>query len=277
MGESGCALVTPLSEGWGTMITIKIIQKNILRSPRFVTAADFNHDGNLDLVACTDDEGGATLLLGDGKGGFGTPTLINLNSACQQVLTADLNRDGEADLVFRLEAGKGSVLAALGKGNGTFSIPQLVSSANGAAVGIAVGDLNNDGIPDILITEDTIPGVIETLLGDGHGKFTSKGLFLDPRPSGFHPSLIPALGDFNGDGFLDVAVADELSQVTDILPGNRDGTLGLPQLFAGGGNESSALAAGDLNGDGRTDLVISGIDNRTNKGIVTTLLNNTRK
>jgi hypothetical protein len=104
-----------------------------------------------------------------------------------------------------------------------------------------------------------------------------KGFFLGPAPSSFHPVLIPALGDLNGDGLLDVAIADELLQMTDILLGNGDGTLDPEQPFAGGGTEFSALAVGDLNVDGRTDLVLSGLDNRTDKGIITPLRNNTRE
>lgn len=268
-----------LGKGDGTFQapnTVNIIQPpgDFPRDPRFLAAGDFNHDGNPDLVACTDDQGGVSLLPGDGKGGFRKPVLIHLKTACQQVLTADLNGDGEADLVVRLERNPDFpvVFALLGKGDGTFSTPQPLSL--GDAFGIALGDLNHDGVLDLVIAE---PFAIETLLGDGHGKFTSKGFFPGPRPSLFHPSLIPALGDFDGDGFLDVAIADELLQLTEILPGNGDGTLAPLQTFAGGGRESSALTAGDLNGDGRTDLVASGIDVRTGKGIVTLLLNNTPK
>ena len=114
------------------------------------------------------------------------------------------------------------------------------------------------------------------MLGDGQGNFTSQGFFPGPGPTLFHNSLNPAIGDFNGDGFPDVAVADEFSQVTDIVLGIGDGTLqSVVQLYAGGGQEFAALVAGDLNGDGKTDLVLSGLDPRTSKGVVTELVNNT--
>lgn len=241
-------------------------------NPNFVTLGDFNGDGNLDLVACS--AGAAYLLLGDGKGNFGKPSSIlpNGTGGCQQVLAGDFNGDGKTDVVFRPPLGTFGAFGAFGKGDGTFSTPQPVTQNE--VFGVAVGDINSDGIADLVLVEGF---AVETLLGDGHGHFTSRGIFAAPGPSLFHPSLIPALGDFNGDGFLDVAVADEGHQVTGILLGKGDGTLAAVQPFAGGGDESSALAAGDFTGDGRTDLVLSGIDLRTSKGVLTFLRNNTTK
>jgi hypothetical protein len=271
-----------LGNGNGTFqppSTFKIIQPpgDFARSPRFVTAADFNQDGNLDVVACTDDAKGPSFLPGDGKGSFSKPVLINLGSDCLEVEAADLNRDGKADLIIRIPPDpfllNPSVFVALGNGDGTFTKPKILTRDD--VFGFAIGDLNNDGIPDLVLTE---PSATKTLLGDGEGNFVSQGFFPGPGVTLFHNSLIPAIGDFNGDGFADVAIADEFSQVTDIVLGNGDGTLQkVLQLYAGGGNESAALVAGDLNADGKTDLALSGLDPRTGKGVVTQLINNTRK
>ena len=276
LGTGNLSIILGNGDGtFQTPSTFKIIQPpgNFARNPNFLAAADFNRDGNLDLVACTDDAKGPSLLLGDGKGGFRNPVIISLADACQQVLTADLNRDGKMDLVFRLPQDPfllPAVFVALGNGDGTFKKPVTVSSQQ--IFGITLADLNNDGIPDLLLSE---PGAIETMLGDGQGNFVSQGFFQAPTATLVHNSLIPTVGDFNGDGFADVAISDEFGQVTYILPGNGDGTLGLLQPFAGGGDQAVAMAAGDVSGDGKTDLVISGFDLRSNKGLVTKLINNT--
>ncbi|HKF03988.1 MAG TPA: VCBS repeat-containing protein [Candidatus Sulfotelmatobacter sp.] len=271
-----------LGNGDGTFqppSTFNIIQPpgNFARSPRFVTAADFNQDGDLDVVACTDDAKGPSFLPGDGKGSFGKPILISLGSDCLEVEAADLNRDGKADLIIRIPPDpfllNPSVFVALGNGDGTFTKPKILTRDD--VFGFAIGDLNNDGILDLVLTE---PSATKTLLGDGQGNFVSQGFFPGPGVTLFHNSLIPAIGDFNGDGFVDVAIADEFSQITDIVLGNGDGTLQkVAQLYAGGGNESASLVAGDLNADGKTDLALSGLDPRSGKGVVTQLINNTAK
>jgi hypothetical protein len=204
-----------------------------------------------------------------------TPTTISLSDMCQQILTADLNHDGKADLLIRepqTPFGQATVFVALGQGNGTFAKAKSLPSTE-QIFGATIGDLNNDGITDIVLSE---PGALETLLGDGRGNFTHQGFFAVPtRSTLFHPSWIPSIADFNGDGAMDVAIPDEIGQVTYILLGNGDGTLGLFTPYAGGGEENGALVAGDVNGDGRADVVLSGLDSRTGKGIVTKLVNNT--
>ena len=269
-----------LGNGDGTFqspSTLKVVQGGLARSPFFVAMADFNGDGNPDVVACTDDALGASFLPGDGKGSFKSPTIINLADMCQQVLTADLNNDGKADLLIRIPQtpfGQPTVFSAIGNGNGTFAKAKSLPSTE-QIFGATLADLNNDGIPDVILSE---PGALETLLGNGSGNFAHQGFFAVPtRATLFHPSWIPSVADFNGDGTMDVAIPDEFGQVTYILPGNGDGTLGLFVPYAGGGSENGALVAGDVNGDGKADLVLSGLDPRTSKGIVTKLVNNTPK
>jgi hypothetical protein len=267
------SLLLMLGNGDGTFQTA--FKLGDFQHPDSVAVGDFNGDGNPDLVACTADARGATLLLGDGRGRFKSPSLISLNSACDQVLAADFNGDGKTDLVFRLERNPDSpvVFVALGQGDGTFSTPVGVS--NDDVFGIATADLNNDGILDLVLIA---PGQAIPFLGDGNGNFAPvSGVFLCPVPTLFHPQsgLVPAIADFNGDGFLDIAIANEFGQTTAILPGKGDGTFRPQQTFPGGGGEFSAVAAADFNRDHRSDLVLSGFDPRTGKGVVTLLQNTT--
>ena len=231
-------------------------------------AADFNQDNKIDLAVCTGDEHGATLLLGDGKGGFPTRSTIKLSSACLDVVTADYNRDGKPDLAFRLERGPLTPITfvSLNSGSGIFAPATSITPFD--AFGIATGDLNNDGIADVVVFE---AGVLEALVGDGTGKFTSKGFVRGPFPTLFHFSQNPILADVNGDGFQDVLICDEAGHTLAVLLAHGDGSLGDELVFPGGGEESSAVAAGDFNRDGRADLVLSGFDDRTSKGIVTIL------
>jgi hypothetical protein len=136
--------------------------------------------------------------------------------------TGDFNRDGKADIAYLSIFDDNRVSVQLGDGDGTFQL----------------GDLNHDGIPDFAVEED---GVIETLLGDGKGNFTSKGQFLEGEGTSFTflPSLL--LADFNGDGLLDVAGVDGFTASIPVLLGNGDGTLGTAALF-GCGFADSAVA-----------------------------------
>ena len=102
----------------------------------------------------------------------------------------------------------------------------------------ATGDFNNDSIPDFAVEEG---GVIEVVLNDGDGHFTSAGVFGEQSGAsfGFVPALV--LADFNGDGVLDVAAPDGFAETMAVLLGNGDGTLGPATLF-GGGLADSATA-----------------------------------
>jgi hypothetical protein len=182
------------------------------------------------------------VLLGDGKGGFGSPKLIATVplGLASTVTAADFNRDGKIDMAYLSVTDQNRVTVQLGNGNASFQTPRVVTSAGLATLfsTYSIGDFNNDGTLDFAVEES---GFIEVLLGNGNGTFTSKGGFLEGTGSSFPfvPSLV--LADFNGDGFVDVAAPDGFAESVSLLLGKGDGTLRAGQLF-GGALADSAVA-----------------------------------
>jgi hypothetical protein len=116
------------------------------------------------------------------------------------------------------------------------------------AFAVAAGDINGDGIGDILAANFTATGSISVFLGNGNGTFVSKGTF---AVGGGYPQCI-ALADVNGDGNLDALVG--VGNNIEVLLGNGNGTFGAGTAFAAGGS-TSALAVVDINNDGKLDVV----------------------
>jgi Bacterial Ig-like domain (group 3)/FG-GAP-like repeat len=262
-----------------------------------VAVGDINADGNPDLVVgnqCADSNcAGSTLavFLGNGDGTFKPPmTYPTGGYDATSVVIVDVNGDNKPDLVVSnlcaayggcLQGGSVSIL--LGKGDGTFQSAMSYTSGATDTNSVAVGDLNGDGKPDLVlasycIQSGCVNGVISVLLGNGDGTFQSPALFASDGTYAF--SI--ALGDLNGDGKLDVAVAN-LSDNSGtkgsaaVLLGNGDGTLKTAVTYDSGGYQSLSIAVADVNSDGIPDLVIGNScvnDNNCNSGIVGILLGN---
>lgn len=142
--------------------------------------------------------------------------------------------------------------------NPTFTSATPFPTGGTRPLGLAVGDLNGDGKPDLVVANED-QGNVAVLLGNADGTFQAPVTY-DLGPNAFTPYV--ALGDFNNDGKLDVAVAlasspqYESGQIV-ILLGNGDGTLGTPMHLTGYVSPEQVIAV-DLNGDKKTDLLISG-------------------
>jgi hypothetical protein len=134
-----------------------------------------------------------------------------------------------------------------GRGDGTFNSPVYFNTTlGGASISLGVGDLNNDRKLDIFIGGN---GSSEEVLGNGKGNFTEGPL----QPvSGFSV----ALGDFNGDGKLDVATVSPFSHTVSVLLGNGDGTFQAPQNYDTL-TQCSGVVAGDFNRDKKLDLAVT--------------------
>jgi hypothetical protein len=237
-------------------------------SPAGLAAADFNGDGKVDLAVTDAGSSSVSILLGLGDGRFVGKTDYPVGEA-DSLTTADFNNDGKLDLAASNFGGEVSVL--LGNGNGTFQ-PAASFLAGPQPLGVAAGDFNRDGNADLAVANGSCtsfpcaPGSVSILLGNGGGTFQSAVNYtLGPQP------VAVAVGDFNGDGKLDLAVTNYgmgAGSSISILLGNGDGTFRTRVDYATPAGPYS-IVTGDFKGDGKLDLVIT-----TNSNVVSVLLGN---
>jgi Bacterial Ig-like domain (group 3)/FG-GAP-like repeat len=232
--------------------------------PRAVTVADFNNDGKPDLAvvnlgpsSTSTSQSSLSVLLGNGNGSFQPAVTTNVQGITGLVVVGDFNRDGLLDVALNTAGSPAgpAVEVLLGKGDGSFQPNPLTLSVGQTPFSIAVGDFDGNGALD-LVTANSSSGTLSLLLGNGDGTFRPR---LDLAVGGAPHSV--AVGDFNGDGRLDVVTAQQLSDTVSVLLGHGDGTFASPLVFTASGQNFTpqSMALGDINGDGKIDLVIKSV------------------
>lgn len=190
------------------------------------------------------------------------------------VAIADVNGDGILDLVVANEQQsksnpEGSISVMLGKGKGTFHAPVNYDSGGQSAYSISVADVNGDGVLDLVVANgcagsDCSTGGVGVLLGKGDGTFEKAVVYRSGAASVFGSHV--AVGDLNGDGKPDLAVATTGSGCGNgcqkgfvaVLLGNGDGTFQKAKTYSTGGYDAIGwVTIADVNGDKRPDLVVA--------------------
>jgi VCBS repeat protein len=233
--------------------------------------ADFNGDGKPDVAISNNSGSSVTIFLGTGSGTFGAGKAVATSSTPRWLAAGDLNNDGKIDLAVPC-AGSGATTAnnvniLLGNGDGTFKTAIKVSIGLSARTA-AIGDLNKDGIPDIVVGNQG--STFSVLIGKGNAEYQPV-VQVNPvePPAAVNPRML-ALADFNGDGNLDVATANFATNNISVLFGKGNGSFEAPQTYTDGpaeeGLSPNYLVTPDLNGDGKPDVVVTN-QNSANMGV----------
>jgi len=223
-----------------------------------LAVGDFNGDHILDLAVVQfggTSDGTLGIYLGDGKGGFRHSATYNLGVEPVSVVVADFDGDGVADLAVANRMGfgqgekEGAVMVFFGDGHGRFGKP-VIYKLPGAPHGLAVGDLNGDGSPDLVVTQDAASSVT-VLMNRGGGSFRVGNTYkVGANASGV------ALADLNHKGRLDMVVAS--APGASVLLGNGNGTFTGAKMYAASFCvEPQNVAIEDFNLDGNADIAIA--------------------
>ncbi|HEV2177941.1 MAG TPA: FG-GAP-like repeat-containing protein [Terriglobia bacterium] len=228
----------------------------VASNPVGLGVADFNLDKNLDVAAVSESNSSVSVLLGNGNGSFALPAdySTGTNTNPQAVGIGDFNGDGNLDLAVVNEEASGSVTILLGSSTGVFTAASASPAVGSNPVSVAVGDFNGDGKLDLAVANSSDSSVT-ILLGNGDGTFTPANGSPFATGAGTKPQWVTT-ADFNGDGKLDLAVAEGPSNTVSVLIGNGDGSFQTHVDYAVGKGASSVTAA-DFNGDGALDLAVT--------------------
>jgi hypothetical protein len=234
-------------------------------NPSSIVAADFNKDKKADLAIASPGSGEVFVMLGNGDGSFQLPVSFSSGAAAPTALAVtDLNNDGKLDLVVgNALSGNyfGSLAALLGNGNGTFQAPKVSSTFFFGGPALAVGDLNGDGKPDVVVNANL--GQNTGNVGDQAAVFWGNGDGTVQPPTGVAMAggvWGVGIGDFNMDGRPDIAGAIRMGNMVQVRMNKGNKAFQQPPSFRSGGSGSESVTSADFNGDGNLDLAVGNVD-----------------
>ncbi len=254
-----------LGKGDGTFAGAAVLAAPGARGLPTFAVADFNGDGKPDLVSLPvtsgflSDPSQLRFSAGSATGSFGAAVATaNLSFTPTMVGRGDFNGDGKVDIV--VAGGKLAVL--LGRGDGTFGAEQVVALPAGASgIGnIAVGDVNGDGRSDVVVIAN---GSGFSTLGAFVYYANADGTLQPPVRVDGGTQLGPlVVADLNGDGRADIALAENganlfITGTLRVYQGRADGSFA-PPLVLNPATYYTALAVGDIDKDGKADLIVGG-------------------
>lgn len=237
-------------------------------NPSGIVVVDLTNSGSKDMVVSNFGSGTASVYMHNAAapGTFMAATSVTTGGEPNQVVSADINGDGFPDLVFADMSGNVIVLLQNSASPGTFEAPTSLATG-GQTASVAVGDLNGDGKPDIVATvfdNNGNNGQVLVFLQSA----STPGTFATgvSYPAGAQPEAV-RIADVNGDNLPDLVVANHgpgtdgtgTAGVSILLQNSATaGTFAAPVSYATPWGPVD-VAVGDLNGDGKPDLVVASL------------------
>jgi adhesin/invasin len=212
-----------------------------------ITTGDLNKDGKPDLVVANRGAAKMSLLQGDGAGSFTAPISPNVGTNPNSVAVSDLNRDGHPDVLVSNNVSN-SVSILLGDGTGNLPATGTSLATGASPKAVRTIDLDLDGDQDIVVAGSQL----HAHLNNGSGGFSAAASYSATSAPGL---LVTA--DFNNDGRMDVASANSSGSILAVLLGNGTGGFVLPARTLALGSNGTAIAAGDVDRDGKQDVAVA--------------------
>jgi hypothetical protein len=245
--------------------------------PTYLAVVDMNRDGNLDLVVADFNNPHVYVFLGNGDGTF---TFHDTNfdpngvSNAEQVVVADFNGDGIPDIAVA-NKGNGTVSLFQGTGGGSITAAGNINLPGvTGSIGLAAGDLNGDGLPDLAVadygTDAQGAHELDILMNTSANGNISFG---PPTQLSFGNHLLNVvIADFNEDGQPDLAVSSSGDTVDPNAPPDQSvwvlynqghGQFSVPAAPLTSGLNPVGLISADINGDGHADLISANQNSNT--------------
>jgi hypothetical protein len=254
----------------------------LLAKGHFNTNNDYHED-----VAVTNSNGSYTVLLGNGNGVFTYKGTYDLPGATgsEGIVAGDFSGHGNGTDDLAIASYSGQVRILLANGDGTFSLGQTLDLPAGAGpTYVAVGDLNHDNVPDLVVA-DYNNNQLLVYQGNGDGTFSLANIINDVTyggPTGIRNPDQIVLADFTGSGDLDVAVANQGNDSVTVMRGYGNFYFGQAYnqhiySLSGGPAGPTGLAVGYFEKDGLPDLAVANYGSDAKGAHTLTLLKNTSK